>query len=47
MVSSGGDNAEEKPTCDAAYAIADEGESRLSRGDLPEVTIPEMTWWST
>ncbi|GFZ09328.1 hypothetical protein Acr_20g0011360 [Actinidia rufa] len=43
MVSSGGDNAEEKSAGDAAHVVANEGESCLSRGDPSKETIPEMT----
>ena len=42
MVSNGGENAEKKPTGDAAHIMGDEGESRPSRGDSPKVIIPEM-----
>ena len=42
-MSSGRDNAEKKLAGDAAHVVADEGESCLSRGDTPEVTILEMT----
>ena len=47
MVSNGRDNSEEKSVGDAAHIVADEGESYLSQGDPPEVTIHKMTWWST
>ena len=42
-MSNGGEIAEEKPMGNEAYVAADEGESCLSRGDPPEVTIPKMT----
>ena len=43
MVSSGMDNDEEKSASNVVHIAVDEDESRLSRGEPPEMTIPEMT----
>lgn len=47
MVSSDGDNAEDKPAGGATPIASDEGKSHHSRDDPPKVTIPNIARWNT